>query len=252
VPAEPKEIATNPIHLNSLPNLFNSEGLEVDDSRELLEQLGVDNLSQLVPVLTPDPGAVQNAPDGVIQDPAGTAIGAGDQGLRDAGGASRQIYDKFPDLKPIPTIHVKSAIFNSTTGPGRRVLHTYSPPFYPPPRRDPTLSKDRQQALEDLANAYANAIEAFRDRADALGKDGTLLNLVPVSAVLFAGSFQDPKYNHLHPSYTICAIVLALDWSRRSGFAPLSVKIHFHIPGSDDNPVYEAAKGVMKSLSGTS
>jgi hypothetical protein len=91
----------------------------------------------------------------------------------------------------------------------------------------PGSSKDRQQALEDLANAYANAVEAFRDRADALGEDGSLLNLVPMSAAIFAHAFKDPTYNHLHPSCTICAIVLALDWSRRSGFVPHSLKIHF-------------------------
>jgi hypothetical protein len=46
----------------------------------------------------------------------------------------------------------------------------------------PTSANDRQQVLEDLANSYANALEAFRVRAPDLDKDGMLLNLVPVSA----------------------------------------------------------------------
>jgi hypothetical protein len=244
---EPREIATNPIHLDPLPDVFDSEGLEIVRPLELLQQSGVNDLSRLVGLLQPDPGAVQDAPSGAIQDPAGTAIGAGKGGFAGARGASAAIYEKFPDLEPIPSIQPRSAIFNSSTGAGRRVLHTFSPTL----SGSPQSSQDRRQALEDLANAYANAVEAFRDSAAALGEDGALLNLVPVSASIFAHAFKDPAYDHLHPSYTICAIALALDWSRGSGLVPDSLKIHFYMPGTTDNPVYEAAKGVIKSLAGT-
>jgi hypothetical protein len=69
----------------------------------------------------------------------------------------------------------------------------------------PGASSDRQQVIEDLANAYERA-RASRERAPDLGADGTLLNLIPVSAGDFANQFKlGAPYAHLHPSYTICA-----------------------------------------------
>jgi hypothetical protein len=66
--AEIREFATNPFHLeHPLPDVFDSEGREIDRPRELLQQLGAGNLGGLVGVLPPDPGAVQNAPTGVIR-----------------------------------------------------------------------------------------------------------------------------------------------------------------------------------------
>ena len=248
--SEIREFATNPFHLTDpLPDVFDSVGLEIDRLGELLEQLGVSNLDGLVGVLgPPDPGGVQNAPTGVIQDPAGSAVG----GTLGGGGSSGKIYKKFlPELEPIPWIEPRSAIFNTSIGKGQRVLHTHSPKL----QGVPSSAKDRRQVLEDLANSYSNALEAFRVRAPHLDKHGKLLNLVPVSAAIYAGSFADKKFitpnlrsGHLRPSYTICAVVLALDWSRRRDFLPQSVTIHFW---SDDNRVYEAAKGVMEGLAGT-
>jgi hypothetical protein len=55
----------------------------------------------------------------------------------------------------------------------------------------------------------------------------------------------------MHPSYTICAIILALHWARDSGFLPKPVKIHFSVKAGQPNPVYEEALGVSKSLANT-
>ncbi len=239
--AEPRAIATNPIHLGTLPDAFTPDGLEADGAK-LLPQLGVANLSELVGALHLTQGGVQAAPVGAIQDPAGVAIGAGVEPIAThAGGASAAIYSAFPDLRPIPQIQPRSAVFNSSTGAGHRVLHTHSPELAGSPRS----TEPRRQAMEDLANAYANALEAFRDRAADLGEHGTLLNLVPVSAGIFAGDFVVPALGHLHPSYTICATVLALNWWRGTGSASPSLTIYFFEP-----PVYDAALAVAAKLVG--
>jgi hypothetical protein len=235
------EIATNPIHLATLPALFTSDGLEVQSPAQLLQQLGISKITELVSSLRPLPGDVQKAPTGVIQDPAGVAIGFnGSPKDSGAGAASIAIYQQFPDLQPIPSIKPRSAIFNSSTGPGHRVLHTYSPEL----AGSPGTSSARQQVIEDLANAYANALGAFRERAPDLGADGTLLNLIPVSAGDFANQFKLGKpYFHLHPSYTICAIALALNWWRSSSSALPPLTLYFH-----EQPVYKLATDVMDGL----
>src|SRR5262245_22582152 len=157
---EPTEIAINPIHVETpSADLFAADGLAVVEPAALLRQQGLDDLGDLVSGVTPVRGGVQDAPSGAIQDPAGSAIGSGRQPA--GGGASGAIYQKFTDLKPIPSIEPRSAIFNSTTGPGRRVLHTYSPRL----TGSPGQSEDRRRVIEDLANAYANALAAFADRA---------------------------------------------------------------------------------------
>jgi hypothetical protein len=69
------EIATNPIHLATLPELFTSDRLEVQNPAQLLQQLGISKITELVSTLRPLPGDVQKARTGVIQEPAGVAIG---------------------------------------------------------------------------------------------------------------------------------------------------------------------------------
>jgi hypothetical protein len=183
-------------------------------------------------------GGVHNAALGAIQDPAGSAIGTGAR--PSGGGASGAIYARFPDLEPIPRIAPRSAIFNRAAGPGRRVLHTHSPQL----RGSPASALDRHQALEDLANAYVNALVAFDARAADLGNHGVLLNLVPVSAAIYAGRFRDPALDHLHPSYTIAAVALALGWLGESGRALPQLTISFFAP-----PVFRAAEQVLRGRS---
>lgn len=150
-------------------------------------------------------GAVQQRPHGVIQDPAGSAVGA--RSLS-GGGASGAIYAAFPDLRPIPNMAVGAAVFNRSSGPGRRVLHTHSPVLH----GDPDDADARAAALVRLADAYANALTAVGDRADALGADGRTCNLVPVAGSIFARAFGRERLSavaHLDPSYTLVAVIVA-------------------------------------------
>jgi hypothetical protein len=237
--AEPTEVATNPIDVTTLSaDLFAGDGLAVVEPAELLRQQGLDTLDELVSTLSPVQGGVHEAPAGAIQDPAGSAIGSGRRPA--GGGASGAIYQKFADLMPIPSIEPRAAIFNSSSGPGRRVLHTYSPRL----AGSPGQSEDRRHVVEDLANAYANALAAFADGAAELGADGTMLNLVPVSAGIFSGRFTDPTLDHLHPSYTVCAIALALGWWRGTGASPPPLTIYYFKPA-----VFTAATKVLADLS---
>jgi hypothetical protein len=240
MPAEPTEIAINPIDMQTLlpVDLFAGDGLAVVEPAELLRQQGLDELGELVGTLSPVQGGVQDAPTGAVQDPAGSAIGSGRRPA--GGGASGAIYQRFTDLMPIPSIEPRAAIFNSSTGPGRRVLHTHSPRLTGSPGR----SEDRRQVIEDLANAYANALAAFADRAAELGGEGTMLNLVPVSAGIFSGRFNDTTLDHLHPSYTVCAVALALGWWRRTGASAPPLTIYYFKPD-----VFTAARTVLAELS---
>jgi hypothetical protein len=236
---QPTEIATNPIDVRPMPpELFVPDGLAVADPRGLLREQGLDAIEESAAMLSPVQGGVQDAPVGAIQDPAGTAIGSGRRPA--GGGASGAIYARFPDLMPIPSIAPRSAIFNSSPGAGRRVLHTYSPRL----TGSPGQSEDRRLTIEDLANSYANALVAFDGRAAALGDDGASLNLVPVSAGIFAGRFTDHSLDHLHPTYTLCALLLALGWWRRAGGSAPNLAIYFFRPD-----VFGVAAEVLAELS---
>jgi hypothetical protein len=57
--------------------------------------------------------------------------------------------------------------------------------------------------------------------------------------------FKLPAYGHLHPSYTICAVALALDWWRATEPALPAVTIYFY-----EKPVYADAVKVMQGLTG--
>jgi hypothetical protein len=193
---------------------FSPEGTVIDDPAAVLGAFGVGpdpSLADAMPTIVNH--AVQKAAAGVVQDPAGSAVGSR---ILSGGGASGAIYDAFPDLRPIPRMAVGAAVFNSTNGPGRRVLHTHSPTL----RGDPGDSGSRAYAIVALADAYANALFAVADRVDVLGADGARCNLVPVSGSIFAGSFARGgtfKRAHLDPSYTLVAIVIATAYVRARG-----------------------------------
>ena len=161
-----------------------------------------DDVEKHMPVIIN--GGVNEAASGVIQDPAGSAIGSSSVG---GGGASGAIYDSF-DLEPIPWIPPEDSIFNSTNGNGKRVLHTHSPKL----KGSPNIHSNRMAAVVSLANSYYHAIVTFNEKAAELGDDGKLLNLVPVSASIFAGRFlrNDLGMGHLDPSFTFLAIALAI------------------------------------------
>lgn len=235
---QPPEVAENPIHVRPVAvDVFARRGLEIADPGGLLLHQGVDRPGEPFGDLRSVQGGVQDAGAGAIQDPAGSAIGSGHRPT--GGGASGAIYAKFPDLVPIPRIEPRSAIFNSSTGPGRRVLHTHSPYL----SGSPDQSEDRRRVIEDLANAYANALVAHADRFAELGADVASLNLVPVSAGIVSGAFADTTLDHLHPSYTFCALALALGWWRGTGAALPALTIYFFKP-----EVLTAATNVLAEL----
>ena len=234
----PHEVDANPITLPPLSAArFSATGLTISDPTGLLSDLGAErapaNALQLAN------SGVQQAPVGIIQDPAGSAVGSPTLG---GGGASGAIYGAFPDLAPIPAIQPRSAIFNGSDGAGRRVLHSHSPRL----SGQPIVEEDRRRALEDIANTYANAIHAYNARADAQGLDGQPLNLVPVAGAIFAGAFQSPAFpphGHLDPSYTICALYLAVAGLEREDHPIPPLVLHYF-----DKGVFLAAQTVMAHL----
>ena len=81
-----------------------------------------------------------------------------------------------------------------------------------------------------------------------MGADGALLNLVPVSAAIFAGPFANAKYAsaHLHPSYSIAAIALAAATLAKAGTTLPAMTLYYY-PAD----VFADAQAVMKTLAGT-
>lgn len=228
--AAPEPVEANPIRIVLTDDAhFSADGLEVVDPSGVLVGLGFAEPSPLFARLPAiEPGGVQEADTGVIQDPAGSAIGGGKDGLKTAGGASGAIYDAFPDLEGIPTIDVGGAVFNSSRGPGARVLHTFSPRL----AGKPGAATERAKALEDISNAYANAILAFNRHAGVSGGHGGRLNLVPVSAAIFAGNFANPRFTHPHldPSYTLTAVAIAIGTLSGAGDAIPDLSIYYYSP----------------------
>jgi hypothetical protein len=151
---------------------------------------------------------VQSAPSGMIQDPAGVSIGSGERPHdMSVGGASQQIYMKFADLEPVPAIPVGASVFNTSVGAGARVLHTYSPQL----AGNPVQAADCKAALEQLASSYANSFHAALNPTAAIKASGNdkVLHLSPIAGKIFAGNFRDTTLDHLHPTYTLMAIMLA-------------------------------------------
>jgi len=158
-------------------------------------------------------GGVQTAAHGIIQDPAGSAIGARNFNGGNASGAIYQHFNNLPDpedhLAYIPDMPPGASAFNESKGAGRRILHSHSPFL----RGSPANGICRGEALASLVNTYINAFLVSAERSQDLGNDAQLLNLVPISASLYANSFaaRHPgwKVSHLDQTYTITAIQMA-------------------------------------------
>ena len=182
-------------------------------------------IGKKMPVIIND--AINRANIGVIQDPAGSAIGAE---TVCGGGASGAIYDTF-DLEPIPWINEGDSIFNSAKGDGKRVLHTHSPTL----EGTPHDHDDRMNAVRSLANAYYGAINLFNISEF---RDG-VLNLVPVSASIFAGRFlrRGLGRGHMDPSFTFLAIAIAIGKLLEDGKPVPKMTLYFY-----DKDVYQRAK----------
>jgi hypothetical protein len=236
-----QEVAVNPIRVAAIAAAdFSADGLVVTEPLRLLQGLGyTDRAAILAHLPAIHQGGVQTARAGVIQDPAGSAIGTGHR--PSGGGASGAIYAQFPDLQPIDRIEPRSAICNRSTGPGRRVLHTHSPML----AGSPNVAGERQQTLADLSNCYYNALLAVSRRSAALGPDGTLLNLVPVAAAIYGGNFVHPRFDpaHLDPTYTLTAILIALGELLRNHVSVVKLALFYY-----RSVTYRAAADVAAAL----
>ena len=186
--------------------IFSDNGLVIINLKELLKtkNVNMETIKKHLPIVVH--GGVDGADVGAIQDPAGSAIGSGNK--PDGGGASDAIYKKFLDLEPIPQINKGDAVFNGSTGLGKKILHSYAYSL----TENPSNENDRYTVINKLKKTYVNAIKVFGQGKSKLDKkDQHRLNLVPVSAAIFGGQFKDASIGHLQPSYTFAAIVLAID-----------------------------------------
>ena len=232
-----REFDANPVSVPGLPgDLFDASGCVVTDPKALLEAVGAEGALRHELALVH--GGVQTAPHGAIQDPAGSAIGSGQ--TPSGGGGSGAIYGAFPDLDPVPAIQPRSAIFNTSTGPGHRVVHSFSPRL----GQTPSDAEERRASMEAIANTYANAILAFDDRVPHLGADGRVLTLAPVAAKIFAGGYKNRDLDHLDPSFSITALYLAVSELAGAGAAIPALALYYF-----DAPVFAAAEAVHARLS---
>ncbi len=233
---------------------FSADGLQVLLIEDVIKLVGFANELDEIKgkSLKIEPNSVQSAAHGIIQDPAGSAVG---MPKPSGGGASGGIYRAFPDLGGIPRIDHGASVLNTSLGPGKRVLHTYSPEFSMENLK-PSNIGDCNRALTLLTNAYINAYLASADAAaDTSGNmyGTTLINLVPLSGKIFAGNFVDKSLakdnydaGHLHPSYTIASILLAQGYLFQNKNTVLDGVLHYWT-GDTPKP-YNSAVKVMSDL----
>ncbi|MGD2170290.1 MAG: hypothetical protein PVI40_08635 [Chlamydiota bacterium] len=134
---------------------------------------------------------------GVIQDPAGSAIGSGRK--PSGGGLSGAIYKQFCGLSPIPQISPGNSILNESNS---RILHTHSPFL--------KNTMGLKAAITQIKDAYLNAIALFVNSAN-IHKQKTL-NLCAISASIYGGEFAKagPGKDHIDPSISETALCIAL------------------------------------------
>ncbi len=226
---------------------ISQNGQVLTDVPGILKALGYANdlagLQKRLPALLHK--GVQSCPSGVVQDPAGSAVGSGVK--PSGGGGSGAIYGHFHDLDPVPSIQPGEAIFNSSTGPGSRVLHSYSPEFHRDTTHLDVNDPDNcQWVLQELANAYLNAYRAKHmvDGTPPTETDQAIFNACPLSGRIFAGRFKNTILNHLDPSYTIPAMLIAQAEADRAGDSLPAITLCYY-----DAPVYAEGVKVMAAIS---
>jgi len=176
---------------------------------------------------------IHDAEYGIIQDPAGSAIG---KNTLSGSGASGAIYDKFTDLHCIPNIPPCASIMNSKEG--SRVMHTFSPIL----SGDPTYITDVINSLKKLISSYYSAILLFSNLPEC---NKVPLNLVPLAGGIFANSFLRYDIDHLDPSYTIVSIILAIYLLKLEGKINKDIPLTLYI--YKDN-VYDITIEYIKEL----
>ena len=216
-------INPKPTKLVDLP-LFSADGKTIVDFSAFLKGLNPKNIKTILNKLpTIYIGGVDKAPIGAIQDPAGTAIGAVDRITKlplkpirtGSGGASSSIYNAFPDLEHIPNFKEGESQFNSTKGLGKKILHTHAYDLRKQ-NKNPKYGDHASDIILLLQDSYANAILCFNKYKNNLDiKDRYILNLVPLSASIFASDFGKTYFGmdgfHMSPSYTFMGIIYAMN-----------------------------------------
>jgi hypothetical protein len=183
-------------------------------------------------------GSISDQPDGVIQDPAGSAVGTGRNPK--GGGLSGVIYRKF-QCNPIPYIDPGESVMSSNIDDGRRILHTHSHQL----SKAPNL----HEAVRLLQQCYSSALYAFYFGRASHGQD--TLHFSAVSAAIFAGIYRHPTYNHLDPSVTQLGLVMALaDFERvyPNALDELSFNLFYFGDATNPTPLYERAMSVHDAL----
>lgn len=109
-----------------------------------------------------------------------------------------KIQDKINEIQIIPNILKTESVENKN---GLNIIHTYGQNFieYSP------ITNCIIQAFSDLYKSYCSAIKVYQNKF--LKKK---LVLTFIGGKIFAGELIDTQLDHLHPSYTLYAIYLAM------------------------------------------
>lgn len=191
-------------------------------------------------------GSITNQSKGVIQDPAGSAIGVPSSPANcSAGGLSGAIYKKFTELAPIPDIAVGKSCLN----PGfPRIVHTHSPELFNPDYK--SGKKGLKDAIQELSEAYYEAIHSFIQGESDHHQD--TLHLCAISASIYGGHFiaGGPGGNHIDPSLTISAVIIALaNYEKNNPGVLKGFHINlFYLPNNQN--LTEVARNVKQACEG--
>ncbi len=126
-------------------------------------------------------GSITDEPKGIIQDPAGSAVGSGTS--PSGSGLSGAIYGKFKNLAPIPNVTPGQSVFNPNGSPdSKRILHTHSPNLS-------AAAGDLGKAVALIKDAYLNAIKVFVSAENTV--EGTPQVKTLLISVLFLHQFME-------------------------------------------------------------
>lgn len=190
-------------------------------------------------------GSISQEPTGIIQDPAGSAIGSGTK--PSGGGLSGAIYGKFTNLAPIPSITPGQSIFNSSEeADSKRILHTHG-------YKLSAAGGDLKEAVKLIKVSYLNAIKVFVSADNKVSDKGgkNTFNLCAVSAAIFGEPFTskfDGK-DHIDPSMTEVALALAIAEYLKGapdGLDGKTLKLFYY--GKDGDALVAKAKAVKNTL----
>ncbi len=197
-------------------NLFSEDGKVITNIKLALH--GIDLDLGKIPIYME--GNVQHALNGVIQDSAE--------------------FDIYSNSKSILKIKEGESSFNPTIRSDKKILHTHSFRLF----GDPKNESDRLKVINNIEKSYYNAIVKFNEGKKNLDLDDKeRLNLVPVSASIYAGNFAinkstAPFYyggDHLHPSYTLVALIKAIDKAKKNNIEILDLRIYYSDRNVGDN-----------------